>query len=56
MILDNFAFETSVGLLGLSSSIIEIEENGEKHSEFSYNMVNFTVNLLALDLSLVYFF
>ena len=41
---------------GAPFSVIEIEENGEKHSEFSYNMVNFTVNLLALDLSLVYFF
>lgn len=56
MVLDRFAFETSVGLLGLSSSIIEVEENGEKHSETVFNMVNFTINLLALDFSLVYFF
>ena len=56
MVLDRFAFETSVGLLGLSSSVMEIEENGEKRSEFTYNIVNFTINLLALDFSLVYFF
>lgn len=56
MVLDRVAFETSVGLLGLSSSIIEVEDNGESHSEFSYNVVNFTINLLALDFSLVYFF
>lgn len=56
MVLNRFAFETSVGLLGLSSSIMEVEENGETHSEFVYNIVNFTINLLALDFSLVYFF
>ncbi len=56
MVLDRFAFETSVGLLGLSSSVIEMEENGETHSEFTYSIVNFTINLLALDFSLVYFF
>ena len=56
MVLNRFAFETSVGLLGLSSSIMEVEENDEKHSEFVYNIVNFTINLLALDFSLVYFF
>ena len=56
MVLSRFAFETSVGLLGLSSSVIEVEENGETHSEFVYNIVNFTINLLALDFSLVYFF
>ena len=56
MVLNRFAFETSVGLLGLSSSVMEVEENGETHSEFMYNIVNFTINLLALDFSLVYFF
>ncbi|MCQ2060635.1 MAG: DUF3575 domain-containing protein [Fibrobacter sp.] len=56
MVLNRFAFETSVGLLGLSSSVMELEENGETHSEFVYNIVNFTINLLALDFSLVYFF
>lgn len=56
MVLNRFAFETSVGLLGLSTSIMEVEENGETHSEFVYNIVNFTINLLALDFSLVYFF
>ena len=56
MVLDRFAFETSVGLLGLRSSVIEVEENGETHSEVVFNMVNFTINLLALDFSLVYFF
>jgi hypothetical protein len=56
MVLDRFAFETSVGLLGLSSSIVDVDENGEKHSELVYNIVNFTINLLALDFSLVYFF
>lgn len=56
MVLNRFAFETSVGLLGLSSSVMEVEENGETHSEFLYNIVNFTINLLALDFSLVYFF
>ena len=56
MVLDRLAFETSVGLLGLSSSIIDIEENGESHSKILYNIVNFKINLLALDFSLVYFF
>jgi hypothetical protein len=56
MVLDRLAFETSVGLLGLSSSIMEIEENGESRSEVLYNIVNFKINLLALDFSLVYFF
>lgn len=56
MVLNRFAFETSVGLLGLRSSIVEVEENGEKHSKAVFNMVNFTINLLALDFSLVYFF
>ncbi len=56
MVLNRFAFETSVGLLGLSSSVVEVEENGEKHSKLVFNMVNFTINLLALDFSLVYFF
>lgn len=56
MVLDRFAFETSVGLLGLSSTVMEIEENGEKRSEFTYSIVNFTINLLALNFSLVYFF
>ena len=56
MVLDRFAFETSVGLLGLSSSIIDVEENNETNSRFVYNIVNFTINLLALDFSLVTFF
>ncbi|MCQ2104339.1 MAG: hypothetical protein MJZ26_00965 [Fibrobacter sp.] len=56
MVLNRFAFETSVGLLGLSSSVIEVEENNETRSQFMYNIVNFTINLLALDFSLVYFF
>ena len=56
MVLDRFAFETSVGLLGLSSSIIDVEENDETNSRFVYNIVNFTINLLALDFSLVTFF
>ena len=56
MVLDRLAFETSVGLLGLSSSYMDIDENGESHSEFLYNIVNFKINLLALDFSLVYFF
>ena len=53
---DRFAFETSVGLLGLSSSIIDVEENDETSSRVVYNIVNFTINLLALDFSLVTFF
>lgn len=56
MVLDRLAFESSVGLLGLSSSLVEVEENDKTHSEFVYNIVNFTINLLALDFSLVYFF
>ncbi len=56
MVLDRLAFETSVGLLGLSSSWLVVEENGERRSEVSYNIVNFKINLLALDFSLVYFF
>ena len=56
MVLDRFAFETSVGLLGLSSSIIDVEENNETSSRVVYNIVNFTINLLALDFSLVTFF
>lgn len=56
MVLNRFAFETSVGLLGLSSNVVEVEENGERHSRVVYNIVNFTINLLALDFSLVYFF
>ena len=56
MVLDRFAFETSVGLLGLSSSIIDVEENNESKSRLVYNVVNFTINLLALDFSLVTFF
>ena len=56
MVLRNMAFETSVGLLGLSSTVMEIEENGETRSEFTYNIVNFTINLLALNFSLVTFF
>ena len=56
MVLDRFAFETSVGLLGLSSSIIDVEDNGETSSRVVYNIVNFTINLLALEFSLVTFF
>ena len=56
MVLSRFAFETSVGLLGLSTSVVDVEENGESHSRLVYNIVNFTINLLALDFSLVYFF
>ena len=56
MVLDRLAFETSVGLLGLNSSWLVVEENDEKRSEVSYNIVNFKINLLALDFSLVYFF
>lgn len=56
MVLNRFAFETSVGLLGLSSSVMNVEENGTSKSKFVYNIVNFTINLLALDFSLVYFF
>ncbi len=56
MVLDRFAFETSVGLLGLNSSVVEVEENGVKKSQFVYNIVNFTVNLLALNFSIVTFF
>lgn len=56
MVLNRFAFETSVGLLGLNSSVMNVEENGESKSKFVYNIVNFTINLLALDFSLVYFF
>ena len=56
MVLNRFAFETSVGLLGLSSSIIDVEENDETKSRVVYNVVNFTINLLALKFSLVTFF
>ena len=56
LVLDRFAFESSVGLLGLSSSFMEIEENGETRSKIVYNIVNFKINLLALNFSLVYFF
>ena len=56
MILNGVAIETSVGLLGFTTSVIEVEENNETHSEVVYNIANFSINLLALDLSLVYFF
>ncbi|WP_206674809.1 hypothetical protein [Fibrobacter succinogenes] len=56
MVLNRIAFETSVGLLGLSSSIIDVEENNETKSRVVYNVVNFTINLLALKFSLVTFF
>lgn len=56
MVLDRFAFETSVGLLGLSTSVMDIEENGETSSRVVANIVNFTINLLALNFSLVAFF
>mgnify|MGYP003296417338 CR=1 FL=1 len=56
MVLDHFAFETSVGLLGLSTSVMDIEDNGERKSRVVGNVVNFTINLLALNFSLVTFF
>lgn len=56
MVLDRFAFETSVGLLGLSTSVLDVEENGETSSRIVGNIVNFTINLLALNFSLVAFF
>lgn len=56
MVLDRFAFETSVGLLGLSTSVLDVEENGKSHSRVVANVVNFTINLLALNFSLVAFF
>ena len=56
MILNGVAIETSVGLLGFTTSVIDVEENNETHSEVIYNIANFSINLLALDLSLVYFF
>lgn len=56
MIMKGFAFETSVGLLGLSSTVMEVEENGKTRTEFTYSLINFTINLLAIDLGLVYFF
>ena len=56
MVLDRFAFETSVGLLGLSTSVFDVEENGESQSRVVANIVNFTINLLALNFSLVAFF
>lgn len=56
MVLDRFAFETSVGLLGLSTAVLDVEENGESHSRVVANVVNFTINLLALNFSLVAFF
>ena len=56
VLVEGFAFETSVGLLGLSSSMTDIEENGEATSSIDYNIINFKVNLLALDFCLVYFF
>lgn len=56
MVMNRFAFEVSVGLLGVSSNIIDMEENDEKHSKLTYNVIDYSINLLALDLSLVYFF
>ena len=56
MVLNRIAFETSVGLLGLSSSIVDVEENNETKSCVVYNVVNFTINLLAIKFSLVTFF
>ena len=56
MVLNRIAFETSVGLLGLSSSIVDVEENNETKSRVVYNVVNLTINLLALKFSLVTFF
>lgn len=54
-IFNRLAFETSISLLGLSSSFSTIHENDQKKSHFNYNIINFKVNLLALDFSLVYF-
>lgn len=56
MVLDRFAFETSVGLLGLNTGVMDVEENGKKSSRIVFNVVNFTINLLALNFSLVAFF
>lgn len=53
---NGLAFETSISLLGLSSTLSTINENNEKKSELNYNIINFKVNLLALNFSLVYFF
>lgn len=55
-LVQGFAFETSIGLLGLSSNYVSIEENGKKSSSLKYNIINFKVNLLSLNFSLVYFF
>ena len=55
MVLNRFAFETSVGLLGLNTTIANVEENGEKQSKYMINVVNFTINLLALEFSFVFF-
>ena len=56
MVMNRFAFEVSVGILGISSNIIDLEENDEKHSKLTYNIIDYSINLFALDLSLVYFF
>lgn len=53
---NGLAFETSISLLGLSSTLSTVNENDEKKSELNYNIINFKVNLLALNFSLVYFF
>ncbi len=55
-VMKGFAFETSVGLLGLSTGIREIETNGKSKSEIVTNIINFRINLLALNFSLAYYF
>ena len=55
-IMKGFSFETSVGLLGLSTGIREIETNGTSKSEIVTNIINFKINLLALNFSLAYYF
>ena len=55
-VMKGFAFETSVGLLGLSTGIREIETNGTSKSEIVTNVINFKINLLALNFSLAYYF
>lgn len=53
---EGLAFETSISLLGLSSTLSKKNENNVKESKLNYNIINFKVNLLALNFSLVYFF
>ena len=56
-LIKGFSFETSVGLLGLSSTVMTIEENDTgKESKLLFNTINFKINLLALNFSLGYYF